>query len=361
MKTCAPMRARARFVREARVQGQLEHPSIVPVYDLRDDAELGLCFTMKRVRGRTLHEILQDRRRGADAPALRKLLIALSSVCFTIDFAHQRGVVHRDLKPGNIMLGDFGEVYVLDWGLAKLNGDLDAAPGDAADAPAVATAAGAVLGTLGYRAPEQLDDALGPVGDAADVYALGAILFEVLTLRPLISGRDSSELAQKTLAGANARARERVLVIDVPPELEEVCVRATRRSPSDRLAGARAIHDAIERYLEGDRYLERRRALTAKHLDRAQRALEGQAGTPAAELDARADAMRELGAALALDRDHEGARALFMRLLTEPPTQVPPAARAELDAVEAAQVREGSMLGAALVVVGLVLALRSRA
>ena len=352
-------RARARFLREARVQGQLEHPSIVPVYDLRDDPEHGLSFTMKRVRGRTLHDILQERRTEAASSSrpdgstsssvpTRRLLIALSSVCLAIDFAHQRGVVHRDLKPGNVMLGDFGEVYVLDWGLAKVSGDIDEIAGDVEQSPALVTQAGAVLGTLGYMAPEQLDASLGVVGPEADVYALGAILFEILTNRPLIAGRDSTELALKTLAGVNANARERAPELEVPPELEDVCVQATKRFPSDRLASARSLHEALERYLEGDRDTERRRALAANHVKSAQRALDDAGADGAQELDARATAMRELGAALALDRDHEGARGLFMELLTEPPKTVPPAARAEMDAINNAQVREGARLGVPL-------------
>ncbi|MCZ7681650.1 MAG: serine/threonine protein kinase [Sandaracinaceae bacterium] len=110
----------ARFLREARVQGQLEHPAIVPVYDLGAGEDGELYFTMKRVRGRTLADILADLAHG-DAEAKkrfgrRRLLSAFSQVCLAIDYAHARGVMHRDLKPGNVMLGDWGEVYVLDWG-----------------------------------------------------------------------------------------------------------------------------------------------------------------------------------------------------------------------------------------------------
>ena len=110
--------ARARFLREARVQGQLEHPAIVPVHDLRDDGAGGLTLTMMRVRGRTLASVLAEHVDDSAPP--RRLLQALARVCHAVDFAHAHGVIHRDLKPGNIMIGDFGEVYVLDWGLAKL-------------------------------------------------------------------------------------------------------------------------------------------------------------------------------------------------------------------------------------------------
>ncbi|MGH7271478.1 MAG: serine/threonine-protein kinase, partial [Polyangiaceae bacterium] len=162
----------ARFLREACVQGQLEHPSIVPVYDLGYDGDGRAYFTMKRVRGATFEQIVAALRRGSDDAArsfpLRKLLGAFATVCHALHFANSRGVIHRDLKPGNVMLGDFGEVYVLDWGLAKLR--LSAASTDADDVPVQSPAAqgsvgshvsgksagGATMGTPGYMAPEQV-------------------------------------------------------------------------------------------------------------------------------------------------------------------------------------------------------------
>ena len=116
--------ARARFLREVQVQGQLEHPAIVPVYDLDEGGGGAPSFTMKTIRGRTLHEIIAALRTGEPDAARQytrhKLLSAFGGVCLAIDYAHQRGVLHRDLKPSNLMLGDFGEVYVLDWGIAKI-------------------------------------------------------------------------------------------------------------------------------------------------------------------------------------------------------------------------------------------------
>ncbi len=122
---------RARFLRETRIQGQLEHPSIVPVYDLGLDDDGSTYFTMKCLRGMTLKQVLRGLR-DEDAEIVRKynrrrLLTAFSSVCLTIDFAHSRGVLHRDLKPSNVMLGNYGEVYVLDWGIAKLKEEVAAA------------------------------------------------------------------------------------------------------------------------------------------------------------------------------------------------------------------------------------------
>src|SRR5262249_3860960 len=122
----------ARFLREARVQGRLEHPAVVPVYDLGRAPDGKLYFTMKPVRRRNVGDILERQRRG-DAEAReqytrRKLLTAFVNVCLAVDFAHSRGVLHRDLKPANVMLGDFGEVYVLDWGLARIQGVVDPTP-----------------------------------------------------------------------------------------------------------------------------------------------------------------------------------------------------------------------------------------
>src|SRR5262249_39471269 len=113
-----------RFLREARVQGQLEHPAIAPVYDLGRTEEGDAFFTMKRVRGRTMKDVIEALASGDEDTiqrfSRRKLLQAFSSVCQAVEFAHSRGVLHRDLKPSNVMLGDFGEVTVLDWGLAKI-------------------------------------------------------------------------------------------------------------------------------------------------------------------------------------------------------------------------------------------------
>ncbi|MEO6418067.1 MAG: serine/threonine-protein kinase, partial [Polyangiaceae bacterium] len=193
----------ARFLREARVQGQLEHPSIVPVYDVGVGPDGVLYFTMKRVHGLTFADIF-TRLRAHDSQAegefsLRKLLAAFGSVCLAIEFAHTRSVVHRDLKPSNVMLGHFGEVYVLDWGVAKiLQEDEDDAPRssratgegddltDSGERNGV-TAQGDFVGTPGFFSPEQLDNKA--VDGRSDVYALGAILFQMLTLIPLHKGK----------------------------------------------------------------------------------------------------------------------------------------------------------------------------
>jgi len=323
---------KARFLREACVQGQLEHPAIVPVYDLGRDPDGTLYFTMKRVHGATFEEIVDALREGGPEAARQytrhKLLSAFASVCHAVAFAHARGVVHRDLKPGNVMLGDFGEVYVLDWGLAKVVAATDTR--ESANPPAIVsgsdpgakTAVGAAMGTPGYMAPEQVR---GEVVDArVDVYALGAILFELLALEPLHPHRTAQEAHASTLRGPDARPSVRAPDRDVPPELDAICERATALDPDVRTPSVKDMVDAVERYLDGDRDLERRRALAREHAlaagPHAERAL---TGTGSEATRARSLALREVGRAIALDPANEDAIRTLMGLMTEPPGEVP--------------------------------------
>jgi serine/threonine-protein kinase len=355
---------RERFLREARVQGQLEHPGIVPVHDLGVTADGRTFFTMKRVRGVTLDDVI--RALAAGDPEMqrrftqRKLLTAFVSVCLAVDFAHQRGVIHRDLKPGNVMLGAYGEVYVLDWGLAKLIASDDTAIAgdeptltgtvDALETRSGATDAGAVLGTLGYMAPEHI--LAGETSVRSDVFALGAILFEMLACEPLYRPGAYGALVEQALEPVEARVTVRAPGRAIAPELDAICERATRRDPHERFASARELSHAVEQFLEGDRDLARRRELAQAHALAAEDALRGadSADTEAADA-ARSRAMRELGNALALDAQNERARAAMVRLLTEPPAHTP---RAVADAIERdAQrtVRLGAWTAAALMLV----------
>jgi eukaryotic-like serine/threonine-protein kinase len=324
----------ARFLREALVQGQLEHPSIVPVYDVGVDEGGTAYFTMRRVRGTTLSSILKRLRAKSRETELRysrhKLLTAFASVCLVIDFAHTRGVLHRDLKPSNIMLGDFGEVYVLDWGIAKVD------PPDASDTLATtvrtpvsdATAVGEVLGTPGYMSPEQLRG--DPLDPRTDVYALGAVLFEILALKKLHDGKSRDELAASTLRGSDARPSARAPECEVPPELEAICLKATAHAKGDRFASARELHAALERFLEGDRDLDRRRHMAREHARRGALAGERAIADGAGAAMLRAQAMRELGRALVLDPENAVAADTLVQLLTKEPKEVPEEVRAEI-------------------------------
>lgn len=343
---------RERFVREARVQGQLEHPAIVPVYDLGVDLEGAVFFTMKRVRGKTLDAVLDALASGDPEAARRysrrKLLTAFSSVCLAIDFAHAHGVLHRDLKPGNIILGDFGEVYLLDWGLAKLAGSAEDTAVhriDLAEDSTAATQVGSLVGTPGYMAPEQARGDLERVDVYADVYALGAILFEILALEPLHPLASAEAAIVSTLRGVDARPSARTLG-EYPPELEAVCVRATAPDPLARYAGARELSNAIERFLDGDRNLALRRDLAAAHVESARAALTMAAEGGEAARSARTDALREVGSALALDPRNAEALETMARLLTEVPAEVPREAQAELAAAAGSARRQAARSGA---------------
>jgi serine/threonine-protein kinase len=342
---------RERFVREARVQGQLEHPAIVPVYDLGVDPQGGVYFTMKRVRGKTLDAVI-DALASGDREAhrrysRRKLLTAFSSVCLAVDFAHARGVLHRDLKPSNIILGDFGEVYVLDWGLAKLAGTADGehvSEIELTSDGSAPTLLGALIGTPGYMAPEQARGEAERVDVYADVYALGAILFEILALEPLHPLRSAEAALLSTLQGADARPSARTLG-EYPPELEAVCVRATALDPTARYAGAREVSNAIEGFLDGDRNVELRRDLAAAHVQAARAAL-ARAAEAGATPEVRTEALREVGSALALDPRNVEAIATMAQLLTDVPDEVPREAEAELRAAAAATRRQVARSGA---------------
>jgi serine/threonine-protein kinase len=314
MKAARPSeRAVQRFLREASIQGRLEHPAIVPVHEIGHDTDGLPFFAMKKLAGTTLATIFTE---PSPSVPLQRVLRAFVDACLAIELAHVRGVVHRDLNPNNIMLGDFGEVYVLDWGVAKVVGEED---GDFADVDSgsgsgrFATQAGAAVGTPGYMAPEQVSG--GPVDGRADVFTLGCLLFEILAGQALYpaSGGLKSTLAEVD-ARPSARAPERA----IPPELDALCVRATARDRGARLPSARELGDGVQRFLDGDRDVALRRELARGHLERARAAFAGEGDEP------RRIAMREAAAALALDPALTAAAELVGRLMLEPPRATPP-------------------------------------
>jgi serine/threonine-protein kinase len=274
----------ARFLREARIQARLDHPAIVPVYELGRDREGRLFFAMRKLSGRTLSAILRT------AEPRHPLLRAFVDVCLAVEFAHVHGVVHRDLKPANIVLGDFGEVYVIDWGIAKIAGDTDqpvAAGGDGLD-----TRAGTSFGTRAYMSPEQARDARD-VDARTDVFALGKVLAEIL-------------------------------VHDVPPELARVIAAATEPERVERIATARQLGELVQRYLDGDRDLALRRKLASDQLEAARAAHESG--------EDHRSAVRAAASAMALDPQLDGAAELVGRLMLEPPRELPPEVQ---DAIQA--------------------------
>jgi eukaryotic-like serine/threonine-protein kinase len=318
-----------RFLREARVQGQLEHPSIVPVYDLSRDDQGREFFTMRRLSGATLSFVI-ERLAAGDAEIVRrftrhKLLSAFLQVCLAVDYAHNRGVIHRDIKPSNIMLGDFGEVYLLDWGLARIDNE-QMRTGDTLEPEVTLTIEGQLLGTPGYMSPEQA------VGEAeidgrSDIYSLGVVLFEMLALEPLHGSGATSERIRSTHLGADARVSVRAPQRDVPPELDTICQQATAWKPANRYASARELHDAVERVLEGEQDLSLRQSLADQHALTAKAAVER--ALAGRDNNARAEALRELGQALALAPDKRELLELFSSLVNNPPPELPADADAE--------------------------------
>jgi serine/threonine-protein kinase len=307
----------ARFLREARIQGRLEHPAIVPVHELGRDANGKPYFAMKKLQGRTLAELIKagpSERASSSLISrgvpLQRMLRAIADVCLAVELAHQRGFVHRDLKPDNIVLGEYGETYVLDWGVAKVTGEDDSAL-SSVDSTELVTAVGAAVGTPGYMAPEQAR-ALPDVDGRADVYSLGCIMFEVLVgerLHPV--GAAGMETA---VTGIESRPSRRAKDRDIPPELDEIVVEATATEREQRIHTARALGERIQQFLDGDRDLALRRQLAAQHLSSA---------TAAFATDDRATAMREAGRALALDPQLHAAGELITRMMIEPPPELP--------------------------------------
>ncbi len=296
----APGDALERFRWEARVTGKLEHPNIVPVHEvgaLPGSKEIYFC--MKRIYGRDMHHVIRERAKDEEEGkavrwTLRKLVEAFRDVCRATAFAHSKGVIHRDLKPANVMLGEFGEVLVCDWGLAKDSGEKRQGMGEgraggegglgmgkglgqegpakmsAADASRPVTETGEILGTPAYMSPEQARGERDLLDERSDVYSLGAILYEILTARPPYEGKTAEEVVKKVVASPlmppSARAH-------VPPELEGICLRAMARRREDRYATAGELAADVESYLEGTKEKERREVLATEQVARARDAV----------------------------------------------------------------------------------------
>ncbi|MCA9537706.1 MAG: SUMF1/EgtB/PvdO family nonheme iron enzyme [Myxococcales bacterium] len=235
-------RARARFITEGRMTASLQHPSIVPVHDRGEMPDGRPWFTMKLVEGRTLAQAI------ADGMPMRRLIDAFGRICDAIAYAHSRGVIHRDLKPHNMMVGAFGEVLVMDWGLAR---HLDQADDPIrgtwpTDESSLMTRVGEVLGTPAYMAPEQAAGRQDEVDRRSDVYGLGAILYEILARRPPYEGPARMVWAALRAGGPAA------LPTDAPEALRNLCEQAMAREPARRYADAGVLAEAIRRWLDGE-------------------------------------------------------------------------------------------------------------
>jgi serine/threonine protein kinase/Tfp pilus assembly protein PilF len=244
---------RERFLAEARIAAVLEHPGVVPVHDLLTGTAGEPCYTMKLVRGHTLKDAIEryHASSGDRAVEQQRLLSAYLTVVRTMAFVHSKGIIHRDLKPANVVLGDYGETVILDWGLAKVLGTSDGEAGSSPAGPSPdLTARGDVLGTPSFMAPEQAAGRTDEVNERSDVYALGAMLFQILTGRAPYTGGSAAEVLAKIRA--TDPPRPRAVVPAVPRALEAVCVKSLARRPADRYPGAAALAADVERFLAGE-------------------------------------------------------------------------------------------------------------
>ncbi len=254
---------RDRFLVEGHVTGVLEHPGIVPVYAMGLDAERHPYYAMRLIRGDSLRQAIKkfhgdkhvaDRFRRGDSD-FRDLLRRFSDVCVTVAYAHSRGVLHRDLKPDNVMLGKYGETYVVDWGMARIVGaraeDFSLVSEDVVR-PALAnvesaTRYGSAMGTPGFMSPEQAAGQTDDIGVATDVYSLGAILYYMLANRAPILGDRLTEFLRKVAAGEFPPPQE--INPAAPNQLCAICVKAMATRPGDRYTSARALSADVERWL----------------------------------------------------------------------------------------------------------------
>jgi serine/threonine-protein kinase len=268
-------RTRARFLVEAEITGRLEHPGIVPVYGLGTYADGRPFYAMRFIRGvslkdaiRRFHEV--NREPGRD-PAqrsleLRQLLGRFIDVCDAMEYAHSRGVLHRDLKPDNILLGKYGETLVVDWGLAKALGQLGTNPSSGADddealrlssgGHLIETVVGSILGTPGFMSPEQATGDLSRLGPAIDVYSLGATLYCLLTGQAPFRGTDASRLLVSV--GRGEFPPPRAINAEVPAPLEAICLKAMALAPGERYPTPRLLAQDIERWLADEPISARR-------------------------------------------------------------------------------------------------------
>ncbi len=245
-----------RFLQEARITGQLEHPAIVPVYELGRRSDGTLYYTMKLVRGKTLAEAIRDCRSMEER---LRLLPSYLDLCQAIAYAHSRGVIHRDIKPANVMVGQFGETVVLDWGLAKVTDVEDVCMDDMRttlhfleldETESLAkTAYGRALGTPHYMPPEQADGRIDEIDERSDVYSLGAVLYEMLTGTTPYTGKGTREIIGKVLNSNPTPVL--AAAADVPPELAGICEKAIRRDPAMRYQSAAELAEDVQRFVTG--------------------------------------------------------------------------------------------------------------
>jgi eukaryotic-like serine/threonine-protein kinase len=260
-----------RFIEEAQATGQLEHPNIVPVHDLGLDRQGRVYFTLKFVQGVPLKHVIAGRADNAQLPdgsgfyrerySPLRMIEILIAMCQAVAYAHSKGIIHRDLKPDNVMLGKFGEVLVMDWGLAKVLGK-DKTPKESprdtvrvmtsrSDDASQNTMEGAVAGTPAYMSPEQAAGRVSELDQRTDIYALGAILYEILSGEPPYRGPNALAVVKQVVDAGPSPLKQGTFGFDpLPRELKAICDKAMARKPQDRYATASLLRDDLQAYLE---------------------------------------------------------------------------------------------------------------
>lgn len=250
-----------RFIEEAQVTGQLDHPNIVPVHDLGTE-HAGIFFTMKLVEGETLTELMERlHAEEYDHIAIENVLQIFLKICDAIAFAHSRGVVHRDLKPDNVMVGSFGQVYVMDWGVALLVERRQAAPPGKAAGPRVSLSDdlsldfreenGSIVGTFEYMSPEQAWGRIEDIDERTDVFGLGALLYHLLTGQGPNAAPSAFEVLQRAQRGRPDTPERRGIWRHLPPGLCEITMRALAKRREDRYQSALELKADVEDFLRG--------------------------------------------------------------------------------------------------------------
>lgn len=267
----APKRSRERFEYEAQTTGRLAHPCIIPVHDVGQLPDGRWFYVMERIHGRNLGEILNALRAGdAEAEAhftLPRLLHIFTQLCLTVAYAHDHRIIHRDLKPENVMVGEYGEVFVLDWGLAKFIGEAPTRFSE--DRPGRETTQGVILGTLFYMSPEQLSGNTQALTAATDVYSLGVMLFEILTLELPFVSDTALNLMLKIVSATTPDPREATPQRRIPTPLAELTLEAMQRDVDKRSPSARYLAERVSAFLDGVEAQHRRQKLAAELIDRA--------------------------------------------------------------------------------------------